>query len=544
MRVRSKLKTWPILALLTMSAGLVPLPAVTAVDRVSVIVTGDDLSGAAAGIARLGGTVTGELAIIDGLVADVPPDRLDRVAALAGVESVTPNGRITLAAGSWSPDAVPPIAALTTEVLDLDSLWRRGITGDGVGVALIDSGVTPVGGLDGTGTVVHGPDLSFDAPFDGVRHLDVYGHGTHLAGIIAGNDPGVGSRPSQRDARSAFVGVAPGARIVSVKVADGMGAADVSQVIAGIQWVVEHKDDPEAGIGVLVLAFGTDGTQDYRLDPLAHAVEQAWHAGIVVVVAAGNDGVGEALRNPATDPVVIAVGATDPAGTARVRDDRVLAFSNCGTDGRAVDLVAPGRSVSSLRVPGSYIDTMYPAAADGERFFRGTGTSQATAVVAGVAALVLDARPDLSPDEVKALLTTTADRVRGTTGACAGVGTVDAKGAVSSRVPRRSSQTWETSDGSGSLEGARGTHHVYRDGEPVVGEIDVTGGTWSGGTWSGGTWSGGTWSGGTWSGGTWSGGTWSGGTWSGGTWSGGTWSGGTWSGGTWSGGTWSVSSWD
>ena len=104
--------------------------------------------------------------------------------------------------------------------------------------------------------------------------------------------------PKQRDAATSFAGIAPDSHIVSVKVADGMGSADVSQVIAGIQWVIAHKDDPGANIRVLTLAFGTDGVQDYQLDPLAYAVEQAWHADIVVVVAAGNDGNAGALPQP------------------------------------------------------------------------------------------------------------------------------------------------------------------------------------------------------------------------------------------------------
>jgi subtilisin family serine protease len=489
----------------------------------------------------LGGSVVTELPVIEGFSAEIGSGAVELLEATDGVRQVTPDARIELASTAGSASGVP-MAVLTGRVLDVDSLWRRGITGDGVGVALIDSGVTPVGGLDADGKVLNGPDLSFDGGFDNLRHLDMYGHGTHLAGIIAGSDPGMPARPTDRWLRSNFAGIAPGAHIVNVKVADATGTADVSQVIAGIQWVIEHKDDGPADIRVLTLAFGTDSTQDYRIDPLAHAAESAWHAGIVVVVAAGNDGGRSPLRDPANDPFVIAVGATDARDTARQSDDRVMAFSNCGTDDRSVDILAPGRSVSSLRVAGSFIDDQFPEAADGDRFFRGTGTSQAAAVVTGAVALMLDNRPGMTPDQVKAALLRTAGDVRSARGNCADAGALDVRRAVAAR-PGAASQGWERSDGSGSIEASRGSYHVYRDGEALTGEIDVTGGTWSGGTWSGGTWSGGTWSGGTWSGGTWSGGTWSGGTWSGGTWSGGTWSGGTWSGGTWSGGTWSGGTW-
>ncbi|MGF1665676.1 MAG: S8 family serine peptidase [Acidimicrobiia bacterium] len=463
-------------------------------------------------VEALGGSVITELPIIDGFSATIGSDVVELLEAADGVRHITPDTRIELASAAGSASGVP-MSVLTGRVLDVDAVWRRGITGEGVGVALIDSGVTPVGGLDADGKILNGPDLSFDGEFDNLRHLDMYGHGTHLAGIIAGSDPAMPARPTDRWLRSNFAGIAPGAHIVNVKVADATGTADVSQVIAGIQWVIEHKDDGPADIRVLTLAFGTDSTQDYRIDPLAHAAESAWHAGIVVVVAAGNDGRRSPLRDPANDPFVIAVGATDPRGTARLSDDRVMDFSNCGTSQRPVDILAPGRSVSSLRVAGSFIDDQFPDAADGDRFFRGTGTSQAAAVAAGAVALMLDNRPDMTPDQVKAALLRTAGDVRSAPGHCADAGALDLHRAVAAR-PRAATQDWDRSDGSGSIEASRGSYHVYRDGEPLTGEVDVSGGTWSGGTWSGGTWSGGTWSGGTWSGGTWSGGTWSGGTWS------------------------------
>ena len=155
---------------------------------------------------------------------------------------------------------------------------------------------------------------------------------------------------------------------------------------------------------MLNLSFGTDGTQDYRLDPLAFAAEVAWRNGIVVVAAAGNEGFGNAkLNNPAYDPFVIAVGADDTRGTAGSGNDLVPAFSARG-DTRGVDFVAPGKSVISLRVPGSYLDTNHPAGRVGERFFRGTGTSQAAAVTSGAVALLLQQRPNLTPDQVKYIL--------------------------------------------------------------------------------------------------------------------------------------------
>jgi serine protease AprX len=158
-------------------------------------------------------------------------------------------------------------------------------------VAVIDSGIAPVAGLNGPGQVVNGPDLSFDSQDPDLRHLDGYGHGTHMAGIIAGRDG------------SYFSGVAPGATLINMKVAAADGATDVSQVIAAIDWVVEHRNDPGLNIRVLNLSFGTTAMQSYQLDPLAYAVEVAWRKGIVVVVSAGNDGAaGTSLTNRPSTP--------------------------------------------------------------------------------------------------------------------------------------------------------------------------------------------------------------------------------------------------
>ena len=198
--------------------------------------------------------------------------------------------------------------------------------------------------------------------------------------------------------------MAPGAKIISLKVAAADGATDVSQVIAAIDWVVAHRNDPGLNIRVLNLSFGTDSTQTRGLDPLSYAVEQAWSKGIVVVVAAGNDGfAANRLTMPAANPYVIAVGAADAKGTEIRADDVVADFSNRGNAARHADLLAAGRSVVSLRDPGSYIDTTYPdrparhRADPAQRFFRGSGTSQAAAVVSGAGGAAAAAAPDPHP---------------------------------------------------------------------------------------------------------------------------------------------------
>jgi serine protease AprX len=262
-------------------------------------------------------------------------------------------------------------------------MWQKGWTGKGVDVALIDSGVAPVEGL--AMNVINGPDLSFESQASNLTDIDTYGHGTHLAGLIAGRDSSIRPGREDEDVDNAFVGAAPGARIVSVKVAASDGATDVSQVIAAIDWVVEHRNTEGLNIRVLNLSFGTDSTQDYRLDPLAYAAEVAWFHGIVVVVSAGNAGLSTTrLNDPAYDPYVIAVGADDTKGTDDAKDDTIPSWESRGNSERSPDVVAPGKSIVSLRDPGSFVDTQNPTARlGGSRFFKGSGSSQAAAIVSG-----------------------------------------------------------------------------------------------------------------------------------------------------------------
>jgi serine protease AprX len=405
---------------------------------------------------------------------------------------------------------------IAQEITGAGDYWSGGWTGSGVDVAVIDTGVVEVQGLSYPGKIIYGPDLSFESQSPAHAYLDTFGHGTHMAGIIAGRDNG--AEVVEKGDSENFLGMAPGSRIVSVKVGDYQGSADVSQVIAAIDWVVEHKNDNGLNIRVLNISYGTDSTQSHQIDPLANAVERAWKAGIVVVAAAGNDGKHSGLRNPAISPYIIAVGASEGNMTYSTDDDTLATFSSCGTTKRKVDLVAPGMSVVSLRNPGSYADVENPEATVAERFFLGSGTSQAAAVVSGAAALIVDQRPSITPDQVKALLKRTAQKITGTSGRCQGAGLLDLKVARDTPTPASSQYYWST--GAGSLEAARGSIHLERAGVVLEGEQDIfgmpfdsashaqlaaSGTTWSGGDWNGTTWSGTTWSGTTWSGTTWSG---------------------------------------
>jgi serine protease AprX len=229
-----------------------------------------------------------------------------------------------------------------------------------------------------------------------MRYLDTNGHGTHMAGIIAGSDAAAG-----------YTGIAPGAKITSIKVGTADGAVDASQVIAALDWVVAHRnDDTAAPIKVINLSYGTDSLQDYKTDPLNMAVENAWKAGIVVVVAGGNTGITNRLTSPATDPYVLSVGSVNAKSEPMFLFNGTATVStfSASTTGRKVDIAAPGESIVSLRNPGSYVDTNYPTARVADALFKGSGTSQAAAVVSGVVAPMLQKQPTYSPDTIKWIL--------------------------------------------------------------------------------------------------------------------------------------------
>jgi serine protease AprX len=422
-----------------------------------------------------------------------------------------------------------------------------GNTGKGVDVAVIDTGVTPTTGLalGAGGNVVNGPDLSLDSQNPKTpRYTDGMGHGTHIASIVTG--------------------VATGSRVISLKVGAKDGTADVTQVIAAVNWVTQHAHDSGLNIRVLNLSYGTGSTQDYRSDPLAFAVETAWRKGILVVVAGGNDGSSRAfLANPALNPNILAVGAEDPMGTAATADDVVPAFSQRGNAQRHVDLVAPGAHVIGLRVPGGAVDAAYPASRVGTRFTRGSGTSQAAAVVSGGAAVLFAAKPALSPDQAKWLLTKTAIALPKTTTLTAGRGllNVDAAVKAAGTVPATATitATAQYGAGTGSIEATRGSGHVVLDNVQLAGEKDLFGKAWNpsawaaatraGTSWSGGSYIGSDWTGaaftstGDWAGRTWVGNSWTGRTWVSENWAGRTWVDSSWTGSTWMGGPWAGASW-
>jgi serine protease AprX len=397
-------------------------------------------------------------------------------------------------------DDCPATDTVCFDKLPADSTWERAINlpavprkykGDGVTVASIDTGVAPNPDLGAR--LLARVDLTSE--HDGI---DRFGHGTHMAGLIAGD----GTTSAE-----AFEGAAPETNLVSVKVAGWDGATDSSTVIAALQWAVSNKD--RYGIRVINLSWGTDAPRGYGDDPLDLAVERAWRAGIVVVVAAGNSGpTPGTVTKPGDDPLVLTVGADDTQGTADVRDDAVAAFSSRGptADGlQKPDVLAPGISLVSDRVTDSTVDAFRPAARLGTALFKGSGTSQAAAITSGVIARMLEANPQLTPDQVKGVLMATATPVPGPG---AGAGLINAGAAAAAvvapkdgfRVPLpKANAGVVASTGTGTIAGSRGSFPVVRDldgdgiADALTSEVDALGLPWDSAAYAAATWSAATW---------------------------------------------------
>ncbi len=428
-------------------------------------------------VRAVGGVVGQQLPIVGGFSASVPRRAFSALLHHSGIRRVWLDHPVKMADVDGDDDieefdSKPP----NTEWRAAIGLTKVGddVDGEDVTVAVLDTGISQTEDLGDR--VVERVDFTRNG--DG---YDQYGHGTHMTGIIAGDGASSGGR---------WAGVAPDADVISIKVAEWDGSTDVSTVLAALQWVAVHGDD--LGVRVLNLSFGTDSVQTYRQDPLNHAVQRVWKAGILVVVAAGNRGPSEAsIAKPGDSPHALTVGAAYLHGTVATEDDEVAEFSSRGPtpDGfPKPDLVAPGTTIVSTRARGTTIDELRPAARVGEHYFKGTGTSQAAAIVSGVAALMFDVEPSLDPDTVKAILMGTTDpSLAGAKGG--GTGLVNAAAAVrAARLGLESeppmNHALSLSDGHGSLEESRGSLRVYADlnddgvPEPVEGEVDVLGREW------------------------------------------------------------------
>ena len=356
---------------------------------------------AALDLLRQYGTPVAALSLIDAAAGFANAAGINAISLVPTVARIHHDATVGPRRSADPPVVAPPdqVSEVYPLVVNANQIWQQGITGGGVTVAVLDSGVAADSDLvQPTNRILASVNFA-----DQRLASDPGGHGTHIAGIIAGN----GSRSGGE-----VVGIAPQANIVDVRVLGSLGSGRISSVVRGIEWVLAHR--AVYNIRVINLSFGARANLSYRADPMAAAVEIAWRRGLVVVAASGNGGpAGGTVDTPGIDPYAITVGATDDRGTLGRGDDLLAWFSAWGSaDSNAKpDLVAPGRRIVSIRVPGSALDTLFPdrivVARNGSTYFRLTGTSMATGVVSGAAALLLARRPDLSPDQVKALLVST-----------------------------------------------------------------------------------------------------------------------------------------
>ena len=493
-----------------------------------VIAAPGQVAAAAAAVRASGGSVGKPLAIVNGFTAKVSTAAAAALNSSAAIVSVTDDATLQAASESYDP------AAGATSSANLQTLTdsTAGGTGSGVTVAVLDTGITPVPDL--AGRVIAGVDLSGE----GDALHDSYGHGTVMAGLIAGNG-------SASDGR--YTGIAPAARVVSVKVAGRSGATDVSQILAGLQWIGSYA--AQDNIRVVSLAWGNPSHQPTRVDPLDFAVERLWSMGVTVVVAAGNQGPGAGtITKPGDDPVVITVGAYNDAGTATRYDDSSLDFSSRGPTFEGVskpDLVAPGRTLVAVSSPGSVVEQDNPDALIDGGYIRGSGTSQATAVTAGNIALLLAARPHLTPDRVKYLLTTSARPLYGVARAVQGGGELNLARALRTSSAGAPVQTLGATGIGGTLEASRGGHHVSvicpgaTEATEVVGEIDVRCGAFSADQWTADQWTADQWTADQWTADQWTADQWTADQWTADQWTADQ-----WTADQWTADQWTASSWD
>ncbi len=377
---------------------------------------------------KSGTTISDNLPLINGYSVDVKPENIDNMLKNLPVgtqiaidrplsfdnPTIMKSAQSGAAAKGQAPDDI------ADALIGINEVWDMGYTGKGQTIAVIDSGIYPHPDLEGkiTGWV--------DMQEGTLKPTDTYGHGTHVAGIAAGS--GVKSAGVHK-------GVAPDANVVGVRI------SNVSEAIKGIQWVIENKD--RLGIGVINMSLGDFAMRSYKDDPWAQAAEKAMEAGLVVCVAAGNDGPSERnISTPGIHPDIITVGALDDNGTLDRSDDKIADFSSRGPtniDGiNKPDLVAPGVNVYGPLAPEAGIDDdSLPHI--GQDYVAISGTSMATPMVAGVAACLKQANPNLTHKDVKEILVKSCDNYLDEPKYVQGAGLINAKKALELAL------TWDTS---------------------------------------------------------------------------------------------------
>jgi serine protease AprX len=375
-----------------------------------IVQKAEDSQMAEALAAQLGGEIVADLSMIHAFAVEMAAGNAVQLAKSSTVRWVSLDGQVE-GAGKPPPKDDPPAEPLPEntylDTLGVRDVWAMGYDGTGVTVAVIDTGIqtnrdfSTEPGKPFT-RIVKAVNLNPDATTNG----DLNGHGTHVAGILAGHGGA---------SDGLYSGVAPKVELVNLRVTDDFGMAYESDVVAAMQWIYDNKE--LFNIRVVNLSINSTVTSSYHESPMNAAAEILWFNGVVVVTSAGNywDGSGfnPVLAAPANDPFLITVGAVDEKGTARTQDDVIANYSAFGTTADGYfkpDIYAPGTDIISVLAPSSEWEYSHPdrVVMDG-KYFRLSGTSMASPMVTGAVALLLQAEPDLTPDQVKYRLTNCFD---------------------------------------------------------------------------------------------------------------------------------------
>jgi serine protease AprX len=390
-------------------------------------------SAAEQALARLGGTVTDDLQIINAFAAQLPAAAAMELAGDPGVRWVSLDSPVKSTACAQCIDTTRLLNTYDSAI-GADKVWNGSshLQGQGIGVAVVDSGVNPNGDLyTNMGVNRQVANIRFNSDYN-QSTSDGYGHGTHVASIIGGD----GS-----DSNGQYIGVAPMANIINVKVSNDDGSATIKDVVQGLQWILQNKNT--YNIRVVNLSLNSAVAESYNTSPLDAAVEILWFNKIVVVVSAGNRG-SSAIYPPANDPFAITVGATDDNGTASISDDKVASFSAFGKTESGFnkpDIMAPGTNIIARIINMNMgLAGAHPAnKVSNGQYFSMSGTSMAAPMVSGAVALLLQDEPNLTPDQVKYRLMATANKnFIGYNANNAGAGCLDVYAAVNGTTTQSS----------------------------------------------------------------------------------------------------------
>ena len=379
------------------------------VETLSYVVSGHDYEAMMVHLNVIGATTTSILPLINTAEVELTEEQLGRLSRQK-IAGLMPNNSLQTASVRDRATGQHQVRETEfTKLIEADVLHREGIRGEGVGVAIIDTGMWDNAALGqntkrGSRVVAY-----YDAIQDSedMPMTDESGHGSHISSVIASSLPSY----SNGQLSGSYHGVAPDADLIVVKAFDGDGSGTYMDVIRAISYVIEHKE--EFNIRVMNLSFSGTPQSHYWEDPINVAVMEAWRAGIVVVASAGNTGPDPlTIGVPGNVPYIVTVGAmTDSYTPGDTADDVITSFSAAGPtlEGHVKpDLIAPGGHMMGMMSRGASLAAEYPQFHNGGKFFEMSGTSQASAVAAGVAALMIQLDPELTPDNVKCRLMASA----------------------------------------------------------------------------------------------------------------------------------------